>query len=235
MAVKKMDGQESGVKEKRGGATQSPKTVVAKKGRGVGARPSMGIQKRESEPLEGSILHFIPPDVEQGPCFKKLSDRHKIFVMHVILQGNRVNWTESARAAGYLDNDEGTQLKVHASRLKRDPRIQAAIQEESKKLLWIGSLQAAHTLLDMIGDGSKATDRNKINAAMAILDRGGVPSSVEHTVNHHHNYTLEEKIARVRELCSVLGQDPETFLGGIAELRGAGRIIEGEAGGGDGD
>ena len=81
-------------------------------------------------------------------------------------------FTLAARKAGYRADKPET-LRVIAHQVAHHPKVQAAILEEAKKRLQLGTGAAAALLLDTIGD-SKVERHVRLRAAESVLDRGGL-------------------------------------------------------------
>jgi hypothetical protein len=174
----------------------------------------------------GNLMVLIPPETEQGPAMKALpNERWRAFVVACLNMGVGVNNTEAARIAGFHDNgDTDGALKVYAHHLAHDPRIQAAIQEEGRKRIRFGTIQATAVLMEAMS----ATKFDKIagevpdwttrrGAAEAFLDRGGLHALSEHHVTVTNTKSREEKLLEVAKLAKMLGKDPKELLGNMAD------------------
>jgi phage terminase small subunit len=74
----------------------------------------------------------------------------------------------AARLAGYGKNSKADTLSKHAYDLIRDPKILAAIREESIKVLEASHPEALAALLQVVADPAH---RDRVKAAGMILDR----------------------------------------------------------------
>ena len=157
----------------------------------------------------------LPDEAKLGPCMKALSESHRLFVLSLLDQGTRLNLTNAYKSAGY--EACGVAARVGAHRLGHDPRIQAALLEESRKRTQLGTVAATAYLLEVIQDGEVDT-RERLKAAGMILDRGGMHSLTEHRVEISHNDNRLEKILRVAELARLTGQDPKALLGNLSDV-----------------
>ena len=154
-----------------------------------------------------------------GPKMRALpTDRMRAFVLALLAQGAR-DFTAAYRAAGYTGTAGA--LRVGASRLAHDPRIQAALQEEAARratgLLPL-ALHVAEGILE--DETAKAADRLKV--AFGIMDRAGLraPSEDQHTGRLAGD---TQTLARIKLLAERNGIPLENLLGGRLA-----RQIEGE-------
>lgn len=144
-----------------------------------------------------------------GPRMRALRPRQREFVRQIcLLGGNARKNSQAARNAGYTGDD--TTIGVTAHRLMHDPKVIEAIKEEADRRLQGAQLLAVSTLIEIAGD-DLAKDRLK--AAVAILDRTGAHAKSEHTVNVHDDRSTQELIAAGRALAAQLGIDPVKLLG----------------------
>ena len=143
---------------------------------------------------------------------KALPDTQQVFVMACINMGVGLNYTEAARIAGYANTPT---IKVTAHKLAHDEKIQAAIQEQNRRTLRVGTLEAVAYLLETVRN-TKAETKDRLKAAQMVLDRGGLHALSEHqvTVNHNH-MSVEEKAKRVRDWAVKQGIDPDKLLGSL--------------------
>lgn len=159
------------------------------------------------------LLALIPPVEEQGSEMRALpNDRWRLFVLSCMSQGVKVDHTLAAKEAGFTGN-AGT-LRVQAHRLAHDPRVQAALLEESRKKLQTYTGPAVALLGKMIGDET-IEPKDRIKAATAILDRGGL--GIVQTINVNRSLSREEKLLKVVELARMLGKNPRDLIGSLAD------------------
>ena len=135
-----------------------------------------------------------------GPAMQRLTVRQREFV-NALLQG--CTQKEAARRAGYSANSEGS-LEVEGTRQAHKALVQAAIQEEGFKLIRSNGPKSI-AVLASIAANTGAKDRDRIAAAVALLDRGGFGSISSHRVDVHHHEPSEEVSARLAAACSELG------------------------------
>lgn len=131
-----------------------------------------------------------------GAAMQALSnDRMREFVSILVATG--CSLTEAAIAAGYH--------KAYGYRLASDPKIQAALHEESVRRISAHVPMAIEVLVSVAKDKSaKGSDR--IKAATEILSRGGLHPITESHVTITHR-TEQEKDAEILSLARELGLD----------------------------
>ena len=158
----------------------------------------------------------LPPEGKLGDCMKVLSERHQLFVVALLDQGSEVNLTAAAESAGYKGRESGG-LRVTAHHLARDPKILAALQEEARKRMKLGTVVASALLNEFIMD-KEVDARVRLKAAGMVLDRGGLPAQVGVNVQHTHTLGRDEKLLRVMELAKAQGLDPKQLLGSLIDV-----------------
>lgn len=146
---------------------------------------------------------------KMGPAMIALpTDNQRAFVQHWVQSGGR-SAAECARIAGY--SDPGTNaINVIAHRLAHDEKIQAAILEESRKMLQGLAPMAVGVITNVLGNPSH---KDNLKAAGMVLDRVGMHAKLE-TLNTTRN--IEDRTTQIREaveLCRELGMDPRKLLG----------------------
>jgi phage terminase small subunit len=147
-------------------------------------------------------LPALPDEDESalGPAMLKLNRRQREFVRGVV---SGLSQTEAVSRAGY----EGTRevQAITGVRLGHHPGVQAAILEEGIKVVRSEGPKAI-AVLSSIASNAEARDRDRITAAVALLDRGGFGASTSHRVDvHHHEPSREEVRARLAAACDELG------------------------------
>jgi hypothetical protein len=151
-----------------------------------------------SRPLQPMIL--VPLE-GCGPAMAALSPAQRAFVVAKVHYG--CNNAEAARRAGYSKN-QPEDAKVTAYRLAHNDTVQAAIIEESRKLMAGEGPRSIKTLVAIRDDrGKEAKDR--IKAAVELLNRGGLQAISEHHLTVEHQMTDAQKDQRILALCRELG------------------------------
>lgn len=170
------------------------------------------------KPLTNSQRGMIPPQTEMGPAMRALPERWQVFVMAMVMQGDKVNQTEAARIAGYSGAPDV--VKVTGHHLAHDSRIQAAIHEMAVRRVRASTLMAT-AVLEKIAADDEAENKDRIKAAEMLLNRGGLPSR---TISEQHvtvTVTKEQQIQEVLQLARVLGLEPKKLLGSMADVSDA--------------
>jgi phage terminase small subunit len=151
---------------------------------------------------------YASPDIEDGelgPAMKALPPRRRAFVDYVVTTGDPV-WTNAVVNAGYTSNRDAAAVTAH--RLSHDPRITAAIREESVRRVNLHLPLAIRTIIDIAGNPQH---KDALKAALAVAGMSGL-SPVSRTEHHvvHHDSLMDE----VRAAANVLGVDAEALMRG---------------------
>lgn len=175
---------------------------------------------------EAHLAAMIPAESDLGPAMRALTDRQRVFVVALLNMGSKLDQSRAAKMAGYLGNQ--AVLKVSGHRLAHSPKVQAAILEEAKKRMQLGTAAATALMIETIGDKTVA-HKDRLRAAEGVLDRGGIHHMTEHRIEVNHNDTRTEKILRVVQLARQLGKDPRELLGNLADaMEGDFKVLEEE-------
>lgn len=141
-----------------------------------------------------------------GPCMQALTDRQRKFV-YAMLDTGQVNHTACARVAGY-QGDEDT-MKVTAHRLAHDEKIQAAIQEEARKMMGAAQLVAtAHLVLIATNPAHK----DQLSAIKELMNRSGLAAATEHKITVTHAVDRVGVLREIEALAKDSGMDPRKLL-----------------------
>jgi hypothetical protein len=151
-----------------------------------------------SRPLQPMI---VVPEEACGPAMAAISPAQRAFVMAKVHFG--CNNAEAARRAGYSRN-QPADAKVTAYRLAHNDGVQAAIIEESRKLMAGEGPRSIRTLVAIRDDRSKEA-KDRIKAAVELLNRGGLQAVSEHHLTVEHHMTDAQKDQRILALCNELG------------------------------
>lgn len=148
----------------------------------------------------------VPAEMEAlGPAMSALTVRQREFVRAVVSGCSQI---EAVRRAGYSTKSRKS-MEVQGVRTAHDPKVQAAILEEGIKLVRSAGPKSI-AVLQSIAFNGRARDRDRIVAAVAILDRGGFGAMSSHRVDvHHHEPSRAEVKARLAAACDELGFTPE--------------------------
>jgi hypothetical protein len=159
---------------------------------------------------------------EYGPAMRALSARRRAFVEFLILEPPTIGaQTRAACRAGYgtPHSTPLTMAKI-SSRLVRDEKILAAINEEARKLLRAGGLEATKALLALVHNPEHRDHARGIAMTLARTD----PEIERHDFNVTHTVldpdaeALEE-LRALRQLGTAHEKLLELFGGnGLARL-----------------
>jgi hypothetical protein len=159
---------------------------------------------------------------EYGPAMRALSARQRSFVEFLIVEPpTHGAQTRAARRAGYGNaRTKPITLAKISSRLVRNDKILAGINEEARKLLRAGGLEATKALLALVHDPSHKDHARGIAMTLARTD----PEIERHDINVTHTVldpdqeALEELWA-LRQLGTPRDKLLELFGGnGLARL-----------------
>ena len=155
---------------------------------------------------------------DYGPAMRALpSDRQRAFVI-AFLQSGGQNATEAARQAGYEDSKA---TRITATRLAHDTAVQAAMLEESQRMLGAHLPLSTAFLVKVLSDDSPSVAmKDKLKAVDMIMTRTGMPAQTEHRVTVEHKMSEDQVKQRVLELAQKHGIPIENLLGSD--------VIEGE-------
>ena len=128
--------------------------------------------------------------------------------------------------AGYADTADGSAARVHAHRLRHDPKIEEAVFEF-----------AAHTMhrdgpmLAVAGIMQIARDRNhpkQLRALETLANRVGLHELSEHRVRvEHSEESAEAKVERIKRVAELLGIELGQLLGENVSPISERKLIEG--------
>jgi hypothetical protein len=144
---------------------------------------------------------IVVPDEGCGPAMLVLSPPQRAFVFAKVHFGCKN--AEAARRAGYSKNHP-EDAKVTAYRLAHSDEVQVAIIEESRKIMSSEGPRSIKTLVD-IRDDQRKEAKDRIKAAIELLNRGGLNAVSEHHLTVEHQMTDAQKDQRILALCLELG------------------------------
>jgi hypothetical protein len=111
------------------------------------------------------------------------NDQQRAFVFNLCRQKPRRGaLVAAAREAGYCKNSTPAIAAKFAWKLSRDPRVLAAITEESRKILFCAFPEGANALIGLVRD---STHRDHARAIAMLMDRV-FPAESRHTVEVTH-------------------------------------------------
>jgi phage terminase small subunit len=167
-------------------------------------------KRRELAPLEPA---------QDGPAMSVLNERQRLFVRALFESPKKHGAAVfAARAAGYGTSTSSVQsMATISSRLCSDPKIQDAIQEESRKYVTTLGPMAVRALKNLLG----APAHRDHGRAVGILMERIAPVESTHTVRVTHDATPSFK-----ETAQVLERIAE--LAAKFSVRLPPRVIDGE-------
>lgn len=137
-----------------------------------------------------------------GPAMRGLNERHRAFVHYLVMDPSHGGLTRAYRKAGYGQNSRPGasrhNLTQSAFKLRHDPRIVAAIAEESRKVLRAGHPEAVAALFQVIRN---VDHKDRVRAISAILDRcDPLESKYQIDVVHRHIDPDREALEELKAL-----------------------------------
>ncbi|HVM77628.1 MAG TPA: hypothetical protein VMU06_01325 [Stellaceae bacterium] len=130
-----------------------------------------------------------------------LTPPRRAFVRAKVLFG--VNNKKAAEMAGYSPASSHA-LENRGYQLAHDPLIQEALREESVKMMRSEGIRSLHTLINLRDDASVAP-RERLRAAVEIMNRCGLHAVTEAHVSVEHRMTDVQKDRRILALAAELG------------------------------
>jgi hypothetical protein len=160
---------------------------------------------------------------DYGPAMRRLSERHRVFVLALAGQVGPPNYVRAARIAGYPIRSDGgdpsAEKQYHvirqiAHRLMQNERILEALREIAGKRLLADTMLAANALGVIVRNPQH---KDHTRAVLEVLDRAGLNAEQRIKVQHHHtDETGATMVERIRALAARLGVDEAKLLGGNA-------------------
>lgn len=163
-----------------------------------------------------TIYQPIADDPSHGPAMRAILPKQRAFVLALLDIGGQDN-SKAAGLAGYGGTPGSTRVQAH--RLAHDPAILEAIKEEANKRLHSGAILGASVLLEIAKD---PLHKDRLKAANALLDRGGLMVATQHKVTVEHTAKDADVIQQIKAFAVELGIDPIKLLGS------AGVVIDAE-------
>jgi phage terminase small subunit len=171
---------------------------------------------RRKYPLMANLSITVP--INDYPISKEMSallPRERAFVFALVESGG--NASQAAAAAGYgSESATPAQKKMAATqaghRLLAKPHVLEAIKSEAGRRLESGALMAASILMEI---AQTPGHKYQYKALIEIMNRAGMIVAQKIEVKHEHelNGTDRETIAKITEIASRLGLDPQKLLG----------------------
>lgn len=149
---------------------------------------------------------------QTGPALSKLSVIEQEFVGALMEMANPSYTDALANTSWSSPTNSKHSLRSAASKMGRDPRIQAAIQEEAQRRLSGTGLAAAIETVAQIMADPETPAGVRLKAAEIVLNRTGLHAKTEHKVTVVQ-MTDEEKAHKIYLLATEQGLDPKKLLG----------------------
>lgn len=146
-----------------------------------------------------------------GPALEALPPMQQAFVLALVTLG--CTQSKAAEIAGYQGGPNTFKSKGWA--LAHDPRVQAAILEQSQKLIRAHAPMALNVVVDL-ARSANIDPRVRLKAALELLNRSGLHAQTEHKLTVEHHKSDREQMERVVMLAKQLGMDPMKLLGSAA-------------------
>jgi hypothetical protein len=158
---------------------------------------------RRGRPLMTATLTF--DDETLGDAMRALTPGQRAFVHYKVQLG--INNTEAARMAGYSATSP-TVLSVTAHRLAHTASVQAALVEESRKLLRSEGAKSVLTLV-ALRDDPEIDPKTRLKAAVEIANRAGLHAVSESHLTVEHHLSEAETDRRILALAAELWLSPD--------------------------
>lgn len=146
---------------------------------------------------------------QYGPAMKAIKPQWRRFI-HIYLANGGRNATRAYLEAGF--GGDAIAAKTNASRILHDERMQAALREETKKMM-VGNAPLAQSVVEQILDNPTASAKDKLTAAKMIWDRTGFIAATEHQVKQTVTLNAEQLHAELALFAKELGLDMKQVLG----------------------
>ncbi len=184
---------------------------------------------KSAEELRVALAGLAPEDRHLGPAMRALSERQRLYVVACMDMGCWKDHARGARIAGYEGKHPGY-ARLQGFRLAHNPKVQAAMLEEAKKRMQLGTVGATNFMLELVED-EKADPKLRLKASEMVLDRGGLHGvhGVQQVPDAGGNDRLD-KMLRLALLAKALGVDPRQVLGNLVDVMpGDEKLIESNA------
>lgn len=158
-----------------------------------------------------AVENFSGRSERAGPALEALPPMQQQFVLALVTLG--CTQSKAAELAGYQGGPNTFKSKGWS--LAHDPRVQAAILEQSQKLIRAHAPMALNVVVDL-AKSVNIDPRVRLKAALELLNRSGLHAHTEHRVTVERPHSDQEQLARVVALAERLGIDPTKLLGSAA-------------------
>jgi hypothetical protein len=154
--------------------------------------------------MADEIPDLAADDPSFGPSMRALLPQQRKFVLACQMIGGKDN-KRAALLAGYGgEGKHGMQVAANAGwRLSHHERVQKAMLEEAGKRIGGLRFRALDVLRDIV-DGEKNKPTIKMRAALAILDRTGLPALTEQKMTVTHEVGPQAMIlSKIRDMLRI--------------------------------
>jgi phage terminase small subunit len=142
---------------------------------------------------------------EYGPAMQSLTKMMRQFLLHYIAECAIQPYGAPSRAARRAGYRKTSQILAHASRagsdLLHNPKVVAAIGEESRRMIRIGAPEAVAALFKLVRDPASPHHFRALDAVIQRTD----PLKTEHSiaVTHKHVNADQEALEELRALRQI--------------------------------
>lgn len=176
--------------------------------------------------MTGTEIALQGEDEENlGPAMLELDARRRRFVRALVDMGIKGKATAAARVAGYAEKTP-VALRVTAHSVLHHPKVQAAIHEESVKMLGAQKILAVASLTSILKDPEHP---RHFEAIRDFLDRSGLGAKTEHKVTVERVEDDSTRLRKIKDYCDILGltvEERRKLLGNFSEAAGAAGVID---------
>lgn len=140
------------------------------------------------------------PDIELGPAMRACSEMERKFVWAYVTGDE--NATDAARAAGYVDSNNGS-IRVTAHRLMHRDRVLAAMEEvgrQSFRGMIVPTLRATRALLDKSDHPDHVKTLNSMLSRLGFGERTGLDVTMSGQVTVSHTDQALEDLRALRAI-----------------------------------
>lgn len=156
-----------------------------------------------------------------GEAMLALNERQRAFVRECVANP-LAQGTLLAKRAGYTGTHNS--VKVHAHALRHNPRVLAAIEEETRKRVRFGGLIGIAGLIKLASDPKHPYHGR---ACEALADRGGFAVQTQHKVTvEHRGMSATGMVEKIKQIAAELGVNPASLLGQNAPAEPEMKVIE---------
>lgn len=171
------------------------------------------------------LVPISDDDADYGPAMLACNDRQRLYVEAMVSRPG-MSHTLAARAAGYgrPDTNHNTMRQI-AFKVAHNPKVIDAIREVALQRMNTSTLLAANVLA-AIAASPTAQDKDKIKAALGLLDRTGFGAQQNINVNKTVTKKIDASAAEAR-IAEFRHKFPEMFAKLVGSNEAA-PVLDGE-------